>query len=100
MNSGHFEEAKAWRDWLVRAAAGAPRQMQILYGIGGERRSREWEVDWMPGYEGSRPVRMCNAAHGQLQSDVYGAVMDADHQGRRARTDERSVGKEWGGTGR
>src|SRR3546814_3904460 len=91
MNSGHFEEAKAWRDWLVRAAAGAPRQMQILYGIGGERRSMEWEVDWLPGYEGSRPVRVGNAAHGQLQIDVYGEVADALHQGRRAGLDRKST---------
>jgi GH15 family glucan-1,4-alpha-glucosidase len=83
MNSGHFDEARAWRDWLVRAAAGAPRQMQILYGIGGERRTMEWEVDWLPGYEGSRPVRVGNAAHEQLQIDVFGEVMDALHQGRR-----------------
>ena len=84
MNSGHTEEAGAWRDWLVRAAAGAPPQMQILYGLGGERRTMEWEVDWLPGYEGSKPVRIGNAAHGQLQIDVFGEVMDALHQGRRA----------------
>ena len=83
MNAGHFDEAKAWRDWLVRAAAGAPRQLQILYGIGGERRMIEWEAEWLPGYEGSRPVRIGNAAHDQLQIDVYGEVMDALHQGRR-----------------
>ena len=83
MNAGHFGEAKAWRDWLVRAAAGSPRQMQILYGIGGERRAIEWEVAWLPGYEGSKPVRIGNAAHDQLQIDVYGEVMDALHQGRR-----------------
>ena len=83
MNAGHYGEAKAWRDWLVRAAAGSPRQMQILYGIGGERRTREWDVEWLPGYEGSTPVRVGNAAHGQLQIDVYGEVMDALHQGRR-----------------
>ncbi|MPY73300.1 MAG: glycoside hydrolase family 15 protein [Alphaproteobacteria bacterium] len=83
MNAGHFGEAKAWRDWLVRAAAGSPSQMQILYGIGGERRMTEWEVEWLPGYEGSKPVRIGNAAHGQLQIDVYGEVMDALHHGRR-----------------
>ena len=83
MNAGHYGEAKAWREWLVRAAAGAPRQMQILYGIGGERRALEWEVEWLPGYEGSKPVRIGNAAHDQLQIDVYGEVMDALHQGRR-----------------
>lgn len=83
MNAGHYGEAKAWRDWLVRAAAGSPSQMQILYGIGGERRMTEWEVEWLPGYEGSKPVRIGNAAHGQLQIDVYGEVMDALHHGRR-----------------
>ena len=83
MNAGHFDEAKSWRDWLVRAAAGSPDQMQILYGIAGERRMTEWEVEWLAGYEGSLPVRIGNAAHGQLQIDVYGEVMDALHQGRR-----------------
>jgi GH15 family glucan-1,4-alpha-glucosidase len=82
MNAGHFAEAKAWRDWLVRAAAGSPPQMQILYGIAGEHRATEWEVPWLAGYEGSRPVRIGNAAHEQLQLDVFGEVMDALHQGR------------------
>ena len=83
MNSGFYAEAKAWRDWLVRAAAGSPEQIQILYGIAGERRTSEWEVEWLPGYEGSKPVRIGNAAHDQLQLDVFGEVMDALHQGRR-----------------
>ena len=83
MNSGFFGEAKAWRDWLVRAAAGSPEQTQILYGVAGERRITEWEVKWLPGYEGSKPVRIGNAAHDQLQIDIYGEVMDALHQARR-----------------
>src|SRR5690606_3895656 len=83
MNSGHYEEARAWRDWLVRAAAGAPEQMQILYGIAGERRVPEWEVTWLPGYADSQPVRVGNAAHEQLQIDVFGEVLDALHQARR-----------------
>jgi GH15 family glucan-1,4-alpha-glucosidase len=83
MDAGYYEEAQSWRDWLVRAAAGSPEQAQIMYGIAGERRLTEWEVPWLPGYEGSRPVRIGNAAHGQLQLDVYGEVMDALHQGRR-----------------
>ncbi|HEX7071408.1 MAG TPA: glycoside hydrolase family 15 protein [Rhodothermales bacterium] len=83
MNAGEYGEARAWRDWLVRAAAGAPDQMQILYGIGGERRITEWIVDWLPGYEDSKPVRVGNAAYDQLQIDVYGEVMDALHQARR-----------------
>jgi GH15 family glucan-1,4-alpha-glucosidase len=83
MNAGYYEEAGAWRDWLLRAVAGSPAQMQIMYGIAGERRLAEWEVPWLPGYEGSRPVRVGNAAHGQLQLDVHGEVMDALHQARR-----------------
>ena len=67
----------AWRDWLLRAVAGSPDQMQIMYGLAGERRLTECEVPWLPGYEGSRPVRIGNAAHGQLQLDVYGEVLDA-----------------------
>jgi GH15 family glucan-1,4-alpha-glucosidase len=77
MNAGYFEEARAWRDWLLRAAAGSPDQVQIMYGIRGERHLREWEVDWLDGYEGSKPVRVGNAASDQLQLDVYGEVADA-----------------------
>jgi GH15 family glucan-1,4-alpha-glucosidase len=83
MNAGFHEEAEAWRDWLVRAAAGSPWQLQIMYGLAGERRLAEWEVDWLPGYAGSKPVRIGNAAHAQLQLDVYGEVMDALYQSRR-----------------
>jgi GH15 family glucan-1,4-alpha-glucosidase len=84
MNAGFHDEARAWRDWLLRAAAGAPAQLQSMYGLAGERRLTEFEVDWLTGYEGSRPVRIGNAAHGQLQLDVYGEVMDALHQARKA----------------
>ena len=87
MNSGYYGEAGAWRDWLLRAAAGAPSQLQIMYGLAGERRLTEYEVPWLPGYEASRPVRIGNAAHGQLQLDVFGEVMDALHQGRRGGLD-------------
>ena len=83
MDAGYYEEAQAWRDWLLRAVAGSPEQIQIMYGIAGERRLTEWEVPWLPGYEGSRPVRIGNAAHDQLQLDVFGEVMDALHQARR-----------------
>ena len=83
MNSGYYEEAQAWRDWLLRAAAGSPSQLQIMYGLAGERRLSEFEVPWLPGYEGSTPVRIGNAAHGQLQLDVFGEVIDALHQARR-----------------
>jgi GH15 family glucan-1,4-alpha-glucosidase len=82
MNAGFTEEAKAWRDWLLRSVAGDPSNAQILYGLGGQRRISESELDWLPGYAGSRPVRIGNAASEQLQLDVYGEVMDALHQAR------------------
>jgi GH15 family glucan-1,4-alpha-glucosidase len=85
MNSGYTEEATAWHNWLLRAAAGAPDNMQIMYGIWGQRRLLEWEADWLPGYEGARPVRVGNAAHAQLQLDVYGELIDAFHQARMAK---------------
>ncbi len=77
MRGGFHEEALAWRDWLLRAAAGDVTQLQIMYGPAGERRLNEWEVDWLPGYEGSAPVRVGNAASGQFQLDVYGEVLSA-----------------------
>jgi GH15 family glucan-1,4-alpha-glucosidase len=77
MSGGYIEEACAWRDWLVRAVAGMPAQVQPLYGLGGERRLPEIELPWLPGYEDSRPVRLGNAAHQQLQIDIFGEVMDA-----------------------
>lgn len=83
MNAGFYDEAHAWRDWLLRAAAGAPSQLQIMYGLAGERRLTEYEVSWLPGYAASRPVRIGNAAHAQLQLDIFGEVMDALHQARR-----------------
>ena len=83
MNAGYYEEAGAWRDWLLRAVAGAPAQAQIMYSITGERRLTEWEIDWLPGYEGAKPVRIGNGAHGQIQIDVYGEVMDALYQAQR-----------------
>jgi len=82
MDAGYRDEAQAWREWLLRTVAGSPDQVQIMYGIAGERRLTEWEVSWLPGYEGSAPVRIGNAAHGQLQLDVFGEVMDALHQAR------------------
>jgi GH15 family glucan-1,4-alpha-glucosidase len=84
LNCGYVDEAQAWRDWVQRAVAGSPQQMQVIYGIGGERRLTEWEVPWLPGYEGSKPIRIGNAAHAQLQLDVYGELMDAFHQARRS----------------
>lgn len=85
MNSGYTEEASAWHHWLLRAAAGAPANMQIMYGIMGQRRLLEWEATWLPGYEGAKPVRVGNAAHAQLQLDVYGELIDAFHQWRVAK---------------
>jgi GH15 family glucan-1,4-alpha-glucosidase len=84
INCGYTDEAGAWRSWLIRAVAGDPGTTQIMYGLGGERRLTEWEVAWLPGYEGSKPVRVGNAAHGQLQLDVYGEVFDALFQARQA----------------
>ena len=81
---GYREEAAAWRDWLLRAAAGNPADMQIMYGPAGERRLTEYEVPWLGGYEGSQPVRVGNAASQQFQLDVYGEVTDAIHLTRRA----------------
>jgi len=82
MNSGYTEEASAWHNWLLRAVAGTPAKMQIMYGIKGQRRLLEWEVPWLAGYGGAQPVRIGNAAHAQLQLDVYGELMDAFHQSR------------------
>jgi GH15 family glucan-1,4-alpha-glucosidase len=85
INSGYTEEALAWHNWLLRAVAGAPANMQIMYGIMGERRLSEWQAGWLPGYEGAGPVRVGNAAHAQLQLDVYGELIDAFHQWRMAK---------------
>jgi GH15 family glucan-1,4-alpha-glucosidase len=81
--SGFKDEARAWREWLLRAAAGEPSQLQILYGIAGERRIAELELPWLPGYENSRPVRIGNAACEQVQLDVYGELFDAFHVARK-----------------
>src|SRR5881275_2534222 len=82
LHAGHDEEARDWRAWLLRAIAGDPADIQIMYGVAGERRLTELELPWLPGYEGSAPVRIGNAASEQLQVDVYGEVMDALYQGR------------------
>jgi GH15 family glucan-1,4-alpha-glucosidase len=82
INAGYLEEADAWRSWLLRAAAGDPAALQIMYGVAGERRLTELTLDWLPGYENSRPVRAGNAASSQFQLDVFGEVLDAMHQGR------------------
>jgi GH15 family glucan-1,4-alpha-glucosidase len=82
MGAGYFDEAKTWRDWLHRAVAGSPEAVQIMYGLAGERRLDEWEIPWLPGYRNSAPVRVGNAASGQLQLDVWGEMMDALHLAR------------------
>ena len=84
LNAGYHDEARAWCQWLLRAVAGSPAQMNIMYGLGGERRLTELELDWLPGYEGSRPVRIGNGAWDQHQLDIYGEVMDMLHQCRKA----------------
>jgi GH15 family glucan-1,4-alpha-glucosidase len=83
LRAGYEDEARAWRDWLLRAIAGLPEQLQIMYGLAGERRLGELELDWLDGYEASRPVRIGNAASDQLQLDVYGEVADALYHARR-----------------
>jgi GH15 family glucan-1,4-alpha-glucosidase len=80
MRGGYHDEARAWRDWLLRAVAGDVTELQIMYGPAGERRLIEWEIDWLPGYEGSAPVRVGNAASGQFQLDVYGEVLSAMYE--------------------
>ncbi|MBI3759923.1 MAG: glycoside hydrolase family 15 protein [Deltaproteobacteria bacterium] len=83
LSSGYSDEATAWVAWLLRAVAGQPGQIQIMYGIAGERRLTEFEAPWLPGYENSRPVRIGNAAHDQFQLDVYGEILDVFHVARR-----------------
>lgn len=93
MGAGYTEEAEAWAVWLHRSIAGSADQVQIMYGIGGERRLPEWEVTWLPGYRGAGPVRVGNAAATQLQLDIYGEVMSALHQARTAKLLE--TGETW-----
>jgi len=82
LRAGYLDEARAWREWLLRAIAGSPTDIQVLYGVAGERRLIELELPWLAGYEGSRPVRIGNGATDQLQLDVYGEVIDALHLAR------------------
>ena len=92
--SGYRDEARAWREWLLRAVAGRPSELQIMYGIAGERRLTELELTWLPGYQGAKPARVGNAAARQLQWDVYGEVIDTMYQCRRNGLDGVEVG--WG----
>jgi GH15 family glucan-1,4-alpha-glucosidase len=82
MEGGYLDEARSWRDWLLRAVAGKPEHLQIMYGLGGERRLSEQELPWLAGYEGSKPVRVGNAASEQFQLDVFGEMADVLHQAR------------------
>ena len=96
IESGFMDEARAWRDWLLRAVAGKPDRMQIMYGIAGERRLTEFELAELPGYEASRPVRIGNAASGQLQLDVYGEFLDSLYLARRKGLPKSEAGWELG----
>jgi GH15 family glucan-1,4-alpha-glucosidase len=80
--AGYTSEAEAWREWMLRAVAGSPAEAQVIYGVSGERRLTEFELPWLPGYAGSKPVRIGNAAHSQRQLDVFGELMDAMYQCR------------------
>jgi GH15 family glucan-1,4-alpha-glucosidase len=84
VGAGFLGEARAWREWLLRAVAGSPDDLQIMYGVAGERRLTEFVIPWLPGYEGAAPVRVGNAAAAQVQLDVYGEVVAAFYVGRRA----------------
>jgi GH15 family glucan-1,4-alpha-glucosidase len=84
VGTGFIEEARAWRGWLLRAVAGDPADLQIMYGLDGRRRLPEYTIDWLPGFEGSSPVRIGNGAAGQLQIDVWGETLDALHLAREA----------------
>ena len=88
--AGYTQEARSWREWLLRAVAGHPQEMQIMYGLAGERQLTEGEIPWLAGYANSRPVRIGNAAHQQFQLDVYGEVMDTLHVARKHRVPEQS----------
>ena len=92
MSNGYLDEARAWREWLLRAVAGRPSQVQIMYGIAGERRLPELVLPWLPGYEGSAPVRIGNAASDQFQLDIFGEIADALHHARRFGIDFVEVG--------
>ena len=84
LGAGFIEEANAWRGWLLRAVAGSPGDLQIMYGVAGDRRLEEYEVTWLSGYEGSSPVQIGNAASKQIQLDIYGELLDALHVARKA----------------
>ncbi|TAL80676.1 MAG: glycoside hydrolase family 15 protein [Beijerinckiaceae bacterium] len=92
MGAGYYDEAKEWCNWLYRAVAGTPQDLHIMYGLAGERRLVEWEVPWLPGYQGAKPVRIGNSASNQLQLDVYGEMMDVFHLARMGGLADSPVG--------
>ena len=94
MNAGYYQDALAWREWLLRAVAGNPQQVQIMYGMTGEHRLPEWEVPWLAGYGEAKPVRVGNAACQQIQIDVYGEVLDALYHGHVGEIEESETGWE------
>jgi len=91
MHAGYHEEASRWRDWLVRSVAGSPDQLQVVYGVAGERHLLEWEVPWLSGYRGASPVRIGNAAINQVQLDIFGEVADVLHHARSIENDNRKA---------
>ncbi len=91
MNGGYFREAEAWMNWLLRTIAGSAAQVQIMYGIQGERTLTEWEIPWLAGYENSKPVRVGNAASEQVQLDIYGETLDAFYWARGRILDDRET---------
>jgi GH15 family glucan-1,4-alpha-glucosidase len=98
MDCGFYNEAAEWQDWLLRAVAGSPDQVQIMYGLSGERQLTEWEVSWLPGYEGAKPVRVGNAAADQLQLDIYGEIASALHHAREGNLPRNEPGTALGWT--
>ena len=96
LNAGFREEARDWLQWLLRAIGGTPEKMRIMYRIDGSRRLEEWQAPWLPGYEGSRPVRIGNAAAGQVQLDVFGEILDTVHLARRSGIDGSEHGRHVG----
>jgi GH15 family glucan-1,4-alpha-glucosidase len=94
MDCGYYDEAAEWQNWLLRSVAGSPDQVQIMYGLAGERQLTEWEVSWLPGYEGAKPVRVGNAAADQLQLDIYGEVASALHHSREGNLPRNEPGME------
>jgi GH15 family glucan-1,4-alpha-glucosidase len=94
MDCGYYNEAAEWQNWLLRAVAGSPDQVQIMYGLAGERQLTEWELGWLPGYEGAKPVRVGNAAADQLQLDIYGEIASALHHAREGKLPRNDQGTE------